>query len=206
MDKPTLVPLTVLGKLVQIRPMQETDEAPLFSVLTDPETAKFLAALVTGDISIEPTIKHMAMRRKCSAEEESQGKSTLSIIVENNTGTLVGECGLHNINFTDKKAELGVIIHHLFWRKGYATEVTYMLLRYAFEELQFHRIAAVTHSSNHRMRDFFDAYGFHFEGIERETRRVGETYEDQAVYSLLEGEWPATKQRMEAKIERNPAQ
>lgn len=62
-----------------------------------------------------------------------------------------------------------------------------VLLRYDFEEMQFSRIQATTHTENHRRMRVLEKLGFQRQGLLSEllAERI---YNDQALFSLLRKE------------------
>jgi RimJ/RimL family protein N-acetyltransferase len=75
-----------------------------------------------------------------------------------------------------------------------------MSFKYIFETLKLHRLALLTDHDNIKMRSFFEKFGFVFEGYKRENVVWNGVYKDGAEYSVLDREWPAVKEKMEAKM------
>jgi RimJ/RimL family protein N-acetyltransferase len=81
------------------------------------------------------------------------------------------------------------------WGKGYGHEATQLALRYAFHELNLHRIQVTVFSYNERSIALIEKFGFQREGVFREfLQRDGARY-DMILYGLLRHEWEAVRQQ-----------
>jgi RimJ/RimL family protein N-acetyltransferase len=106
-----------------------------------------------------------------------------------NNGELIGWTTLANIDYTNKKAEYGIAIpNQKHYRLG--GFVTRTILKMAFQELELHRVYVRPLSSNVKpypddIRDGF----FTREGIERQSVKRGDIYEDVIVMSVLKNEF-----------------
>lgn len=82
---------------------------------------------------------------------------------------LAGEHGRYNVALFDPTA----------WNRGIGTEVTRLVLWYAFSSLPLHRIDLRVLSSNHGAIRAYEKCGFAPEGLERQSVRIdGEWYDD----------------------------
>jgi RimJ/RimL family protein N-acetyltransferase len=92
-----------------------------------------------------------------------------------------------------------------FWRTAVNTECKYLLLKHAFETLQYIRVEFQTMSENARSRAAILRLGAIEEGTlrSRMVRRSGQRF-DSIFFSILDNEWPAVKAKLEAAL--NPAQ
>lgn len=75
------------------------------------------------------------------------------------TGTLVGVCGLHGID-RDTAGELGYWIGRPYWGRGYASFGVKMLLEFAFHNLRLRRVQAVVIQQNLASRRVLEKHGF----------------------------------------------
>ncbi|ORX98639.1 acyl-CoA N-acyltransferase [Basidiobolus meristosporus CBS 931.73] len=116
---------------------------------------------------------------------------------------LVGFCGLNHINWADMQTSMGIILHHPFQGKGYATEALYLMLWYGFELLHLHRLVVETTEDNKGMRGWMENLcGVKVESVCRESIRLNATtWLDSWNYSILEHEWRSfVKDRLETKL------
>ena len=75
------------------------------------------------------------------------------------------------------------------WGKGYGYEVMQLVLRFAFDELNLHRVQLTVFCYNERAIALYEKLGFQREGIHREhLQRDGRRY-DMYLYGLLRSGW-----------------
>lgn len=75
------------------------------------------------------------------------------------------------------------------WGKGYGYEAMQLVLRFAFDELNLHRVVLTVFSYNERAIALYEKLGFQREGVHREhLQRDGKRY-DMYLYGLLHREW-----------------
>lgn len=103
---------------------------------------------------------------------------------------LLGVVALAGIKWTNQTAMLGIAIGDpAYWGKGYGSDAMTLMLRYAFEELNLHRVWLHTISYNTRAARAFEKVGFKREGVWREMiHRQGQRY-DLIHFGMLRPEW-----------------
>jgi len=83
------------------------------------------------------------------------------------------------------------------------TESKLLMLGYAFDTWRVARVCFHTDARNHRSAQALERIGAKFEGVLRAHRLAADlTHRDSMRYSILEAEWPDTKQRLERLLER----
>jgi N-acetyltransferase len=89
-----------------------------------------------------------------------------------------------------------------YWRTSVNTECKYLLLRHAFETLQYIRVEFQAMAGNGRSRAAILRLGAIEEGVLRSriVRRSGERF-DSVFFSILDNEWPGVKVRLEQLLE-----
>lgn len=76
-----------------------------------------------------------------------------------------------------------------WWGKGLGTETAKAMLKYGFEELNYHRIGAVSAAYNVRSLNALKKAGFQIEGVRRDyVLRDGE-YHDQIMMAVLKKDY-----------------
>jgi RimJ/RimL family protein N-acetyltransferase len=83
------------------------------------------------------------------------------------TGTAVIWCGLHDIDWQGRQCDTGYWVRKSAHGKGFATEATNALVRYAFGALGMRRIGLTHSDGNEASRRIAERLGFSFEGIQR---------------------------------------
>jgi RimJ/RimL family protein N-acetyltransferase len=86
-------------------------------------------------------------------------------------GGFVGKGGLHTIDWTIPKFEIGYWIRTACTRRGYATEATMALASFAREALGANRIEIAADARNVASRRVAEKSGFTLEGIRLRSRR-----------------------------------
>jgi RimJ/RimL family protein N-acetyltransferase len=120
-------------------------------------------------------------------------------------GAAVGVVGYLNAVLNDRRIEIGHIWYVPAAQRTRAnTEVAYLLLRRAFEELGYRRVEWKCDALNARSRAAADRLGFTFEGIFRQHMIVKGRNRDTAWFSMLDAEWPRVRRAMEAWFEAEP--
>ena len=102
------------------------------------------------------------------------------------TGELIGSCQLHNINTIHRSAELQIRIGKSSEHgKGYGSEAVRLLLHFAFDDLNLHRVYLHVFSTNAAAIRVYQKVGFMQEGILRQAAHINGQYIDVMVMGLL---------------------
>ena len=86
-------------------------------------------------------------------------------------GVLVGKGGLHTIDWTIPKFEIGYWVRASCMGRGYATEATTALTGFARDALRARRVEITSDARNAASRRVAEKAGFVLEGIRRQSRR-----------------------------------
>jgi RimJ/RimL family protein N-acetyltransferase len=107
---------------------------------------------------------------------------------------LIGEVSLDGVAWHHGDAFVGISIgERESWNKGYGTDAMRVILRYAFHELNLHRVTLNVFAYNHRAIRSYEKVGFQFEGRQREAlHRDGRRW-DILYMGILRSEWIAAK-------------
>lgn len=103
-------------------------------------------------------------------------------------GTLIGCIDLHQIDWLNGNARIGYWLDKDHTGHGIMTRAVHLLVEYAFEALDLHRIEIHVATGNHRSRRIPERLGFTMEGVLRQVQRLRGEYYDHALYSLLRDE------------------
>jgi RimJ/RimL family protein N-acetyltransferase len=119
-------------------------------------------------------------------------------IVDNATGQATGMASLMRIDPKHRVIEVGSILYSpLLQRTRGATEAMYLLMRYAFENLNNRRYEWKCNALNEPSRRAALRLGFAFEGIFRQHMIAKGQNRDTAWFSIIDSEWPAAKSAFE---------
>ncbi|MCF7925938.1 MAG: GNAT family N-acetyltransferase [Candidatus Izimaplasma sp.] len=83
-------------------------------------------------------------------------------IVHKATEKMIGTCDFHRIEWDKGIGEIGYVLHHDFWRKGYMTLATKALIRFGFEYLKLNTIEIGHANHNIGSRRVIEKCGFHY--------------------------------------------
>jgi len=99
----------------------------------------------------------------------------------------VGWTSLFNIDESNKKAEFGIAIPE--HQSMVCYKATLQVLKFGFNELGLNRIYIRPLKSDLRENDQRERFGFVKEGIERQSVKRGDIYEDVVIFSILKDDF-----------------
>ncbi|WP_300570407.1 GNAT family protein [Flavobacterium sp.] len=112
------------------------------------------------------------------------------LLFDKESNRVIGECGFHSWNKTHNRAELFYSLRNeTDKRKGLITEAVIKVLDFGFNQLELHRIEALTAIWNIASIKVLEHFGFTKEGTMREDYIVDGKNENSECYSLLKWEW-----------------
>ena len=115
--------------------------------------------------------------------------SRLMFMIDTLEGKPVGFIGLNRIDPRNQESEIGPgIVDPSERSHGYAEEAIELLIQYAFEELNLHRLYAACYPFN-RVIELMKLYGFQEEGVLRQAAFTRGKFYDKVVLGLLRDEW-----------------
>ena len=103
---------------------------------------------------------------------------------------LIGNIDLDGIRFNHGDTFVGIGIgEREYWGKGYGTDAMRVILRFAFTELNLHRVSLNVFEYNQRAIHYYEKAGFVYEGrILKLLHRGGQRY-DLVYMGILRSEW-----------------
>ena len=102
---------------------------------------------------------------------------------------LIGEIRLKNLRWFNRKAELSIIISEDYQRKGVGSAATKLLMEYAFNKMNLHRLEAEAIEYNKASISMLEKFGFVLEGTLREAKYSDGKYWGVYRYGLLRQEY-----------------
>lgn len=179
-----------IGRTIYLRPL-EREDAPLFVVwLNDPEVTRTLSMHRPVDLATEEEF--------IATIPKSEHDFVLGVALQA-TNELIGTVGIHDIDWKNRHGTFGINVgakHE--WNKGYGTEATGLMVAYAFDTLNLHRVRLLVFASNARAIRMYEKVGFRREGILRQDRFHAGRYWDTIAMAILRDEWDATGQQSKA--------
>ena len=173
------------GELVTLGPIQREYLPHYVEWLNDWEIRRFLAPTLAQPYAIEDEEEWFNHQRQAKNDRHFA-------ILTREQGLLLGNCGLHQIDWSNRHAVFGIFIgdkNH--WSKGYGTDAMKVILRFAFQELNLRRVTLNTFEYNPRAIRSYGKAGFILEGSERGyLYREGQRW-DLIYMGILREEWLA---------------
>ena len=118
------------GEKVTLRPARENDAEHFVRWFADTEVTRFLARRMA--ISLEQEQEFL--------KNIGESKDDVWWVIEAD-GKAIGATGIHGINWLDANGTTGIVIgDKASWGKRYATEAMQIRTRYAFRELNLHKL------------------------------------------------------------------
>ena len=159
---------------VSLRLFNESDIERKVSWINDPENNQHLHY----DIPLEISKTQMWFKNKDNTKR-------LDLVIEYD-GLPVGLIGLLQIDNGNKKAEFYISMGETsFKRKGIATKASELLIRYAFSEIDLHKVYLNTDGENHAAHRLFEKVGFKREGVFKDDMIHHGKYIDRIRYAII---------------------
>ncbi|QKJ86820.1 GNAT family N-acetyltransferase [Paramixta manurensis] len=111
------------------------------------------------------------------------------VIVSNATECVIGDLALHFCEDDQRQVELGINLAPEQQGKGLAAEAISCVLKYLFDELNKHRVIAVTDAENSAAARLLRHSGFRQEGHFIENVWFKGRYGSEYLFALLAREW-----------------
>lgn len=118
------------------------------------------------------------------------------------TPKFIGCAGLSSLELFNHSATAGIIIRHQDSDSKYGTECMYLILQYAFESLNLHRVAFETSQENLPMRGWLEKAALvPLESVLKEALFDEGRYIDLCIYPILNSHWfNVTKPALEKRL------
>jgi len=193
------VPVTLHGDRLLLTPLRLGDAAGVLAALGGPEDA----AAVTEHLSFRIADLGAARRVVAAAVTATDRVAFAQRLA--GTGELVGSTSYYEIEEARRSLAIGhTWLARRCWRTGLNSESKLLVMGHAFETLGAERLVWHTDIRNTRSQAAIERLGAHREGVLRHhRRRVDGSPRDTVQYSMLQGEWPAARQRLRESLARD---
>lgn len=185
------------GRWVSLRPVDpESDVDELFTIgAGGPERDAIWTYLHSGPFADRDAM--LAWLRECAAADDR-----LALVVhDHRSGRRVGMASFLRIRPAMRVLEVGSIWYGLRAQRTHVNTATILLmLEAAFDRLGYRRVEWKCDALNERSRAAALRLGFAFEGVFRQHMIIRGRNRDTAWYALLDGDWPAVRQRLEDRL------
>jgi RimJ/RimL family protein N-acetyltransferase len=167
--------LDLKSERLLLRPLAETDSDVAIELFTDPAVIRYVCETYTEQqVVVEEMPKYTkrcaggCIGAWCVVERATQEKLGMAILLplpieedDRNWDLVVGD------DVPDCEIEIGYILKKSTWGRGYATEATKRLLKFAFEETPLEELVATTNSENTASQRVLEKSGLVYEGMRR---------------------------------------
>ena len=190
---PVLQPITLPGKLVRLEPLRESHVSELAEAGQEESIWEYLRY---GKVTSQEKMRLFVLQL---LEWQQRGTDLPFAVIHLAAGKAVGTTRYMNIDPPNRNLEIGGTWYApAFQRTGVNTECKYLLLGYAFESLGSLRVQFRTDVRNLRSQKAIERLGAVREGVLRDHMLLPDgTVRSSVIYSILAGEWPAVKDRLE---------
>jgi len=172
--------MTLAGRRVRLRAIERSDILTFVRWFNDPEVTQYLQMCMPMSQAEEE--RWFEAQLTCS-DKRVFGIETLD-------GQLIGNLGLHDLDWKERCAVLGIVIGEKdYWGKGYGTDAVHTALWFAFEHMNLHRIQLSVYAYNKRAVRCYEKSGFRHEGRMRSKHFFSGEYHDELIMGILRAEF-----------------
>jgi RimJ/RimL family protein N-acetyltransferase len=170
-----------------LRPMEASDAVPIARLLrTEPDASFGLNRFPYSAVLLDDWIDKLGAKAMPTEVEFA--------VVLRESGELIGENGLYEIDWLGRSAESGSWIYRPEHRgAGYGTEAKHLLLEYAFEWLGMHMIWAWVKEANTRSQAALRKQGYRDAGRVSWFEMDAGGFSGGRMFDLLASEWRAAR-------------
>ena len=139
---------------------------------------------------------------RLAAQKPDEG---LTFVVRGLDGTVVGSSSYLNVDAANRRLEIGNTWYLASARRsGVNAETKLLMLGHAFEEVGCVAVEFRTHFFNFTSRAAIERLGAKLDGVLRSHQVLPDgSRRDTVVYSILDIEWPAVRNNLRYRLERN---
>ena len=172
------------GKLVRLRAVEPEDAENAFHWMNDREVSRGLMARYP--------FSHETERDWVENATRPLDFGNVRFAIETKDGVHIGHCGLHGGSAENRRAELGIMIGEKeYWGRGFGADTMITLLRFAFEQMNLHKVTLGVFEFNERGLAMYTKLGFVEEGRFRDDLFQDGRYWDLVRMSILRREYEA---------------
>lgn len=167
------------SKRLRLRRLTAQDENGIFQLRSDENHSKYLT---------RPLYKTMDEARAFIQKVDSlieNNESLYWVLCLKNNPLLMGAICLWNISWENERAEIGFEMLSGFQKKGYMQEAVNTLVDFAFNVIKFHSVEGIVNPQNQSSIKVLEKNHFIREAYFKENVFYNGSFQDTAVYSLL---------------------
>ena len=175
--------MNIKGKKVTLRAMEKQDCEMVRGMFNDPE----IENLVVGwAFPVSSYAQEKWFESHCGDQ------NNFRFVIETEEDGAIGIATLTGIDWKNRRAEHGIKLAKKENRsRGLGTDTVMALMRYAFDELQLHRLDTTWFPENHASRGMYKKCGWAEEGVQRSCIFKNGAYRDLIVGGILASDYHA---------------
>lgn len=193
-----LQPRSLEGKYVRLEPMTMNHLDGLKEAARDGELWKLWFTSVPKPEMMESAVEN-------ALSESILADSQPYVVRRLEDNKIVGSTRYCSASPKDRRVEIGYTWYSKSVQRSFVnTECKLLLLTEAFEKLNMASVVFMTHWHNEKSRNAIARLGAKQDGILRNHRILEDgTFRDTVVFSILENEWPAVKNNLLYKLQKD---
>lgn len=186
---------SLAGDHVRISPMTSADTDALRAAAADGALWTLWYTSVPAPDATQAYVDEALQR-------QAQGRDH-ALVVRDHHGTVIGSTRLCNLDAANRRLEIGYTWYAArVQRSAVNTETKRLLLTHAFETLGCMAVEFRTHWFNQRSRAAILRLGAKQDGVLRNHQRLPDgSVRDTVVFSILDAEWPAARNHLDARLQ-----
>jgi RimJ/RimL family protein N-acetyltransferase/catechol 2,3-dioxygenase-like lactoylglutathione lyase family enzyme len=153
---------------------------------SDPLVTRFTSF---GPNTVEETREFL--NRSIQAGSASPRQLYTFAVIEQDSGHLIGSCGLEQSDGTGRQYAFGYCFHRHWWRRGFGKETAAALVQFGFDRLQALRLWAHVFLGNTASERILEGLGFRREGLALQSVFLRNAWHDILTFGRLRSEWLA---------------
>ncbi len=146
---------------LHLRKIRPEDKATIFKGLSHPAVIQYYGVSYKN---IEEAEEQMRWYRNL---EKSESGIWWGICLKDSF-SLIGACGFNEWHQEHRRIETGYWLLPEFWQQGIMREALPEIMKYAFEDMDIHRIEAIVENGNEGSKKLLLKLGFRFEGTRKD--------------------------------------
>ncbi len=171
-----------VGKLIKLRAFDNSDLMYALSINNDYQVMRTASSGILYPTTVEDEARFMANQTSYSGGDYQFAIERL------HNSQFIGQCGFLQVSWKNRRAEIAIMLDQKAIGHGYGTEAVSLLCRFAFEEMNLHKLKATVFSFNAPAIRCYEKNGFVMEGtLKDEVYREGK-YHDAYVMALYKKE------------------
>jgi len=172
------------GSTITLRELRASDAASLLAMLSTRDVARFIS-------SPPPTLEAFERFIAWALRERAAGKHACFAVVPHGMDAAIGIFQVRRLEPDFETAEWGFALGSPFWGTGAFVDAARLVVQFAFTAIGAHRLEARAAILNGRGNAALRKIGAKQEGILRKSFLRHGRYLDQALWTILKGEWKA---------------